>query len=221
MKRLAEEPSVRIRVVAYDMAMSAEAQAELYSTTGIISVSKVPRARGGQLKFGKIDRVVKFKLLDGTEQEVDVFTVDGAAGVVFPVDGEQFIVPLRTTRRFARSKTFYTEYEIPDSEEVPIRLRRAKTLFGVRRGDPDNVALFKIWRFFPEPWKEFRALFARRQDAESLNEDYQRRLPNRRSRSWTEQGQQLDLANFAIFTNLRALASYRHRTADPPVEDAA
>jgi hypothetical protein len=76
-------------------------------------------------------------------------------------------------------------------------------------------------RIIPESTDEFLELFARRQDLESLNEDYESGLRNRRSRRWLKHGQQFDLYNFGIYMNLKALAAYQTRTGDAPLERAA
>jgi hypothetical protein len=88
--------------------------------------------------------------------------------------------------------------------QLPRELNRTENLRPIAQTDPD-----------------FKALYRRRNDAESINRALDDSLWLRRAHSVGHERQHLNLLTYALVVNSLALHRHRQRSSDPPLTAAA
>jgi len=153
-----------------------------------------------------------------------VFARAGAIGIGTMADtGEMLFTELRrirTSRKADKVGTFrwYNHYRLPEhlgGEALVVRLHG---------NDDDKVRKFNRTenvRPIPPSDPDFRALYARRNDAESVNRAFDDTLWLRRARSVGQARQRLNLLTYALAVNALALHRHRRTSSDPPIPLAA
>lgn len=218
--------------VIYDGALRGVHHQRLLRDLGILSVNKVSATTGtGPRRKGRV-RIEKSTFVeqrtinapDGTTHTIDLFAKAGAIGIGTMTDtGEMLFTELRrirTSRKADRVGTFrwYNHYRLPEhlgGEVLVVRLHG---------NDEDRVRKFNRTenvRPIPPSDPDFRALYARRNDAESVNRAFDDTLWLRRARSVGQARQRLNLLTYALAVNALALHRHRRSSSDPPLPLAA
>jgi hypothetical protein len=218
--------------VIYDGALRGVHHQRLLRDLGILSVNKVSATVGtGPRRKGR-ERVEKSTFVeqrsittaDGVEHTIDLFARAGAIGIVTLTDtGETLFTELRrvrTSRKADKVGTYrwYNHYRLPEhlgGEQIVVRLHG---------NDEDAVRKFNRTenvRPIPPSDPDFRALYARRNDAESVNRAFDDTLWLRRARSVGHARQRLNLLTYAVAVNALALHRHRRSSSDPPLPIAA
>jgi hypothetical protein len=219
--------------VIYDTALRGVHHQTLLRDLGWLPVNKVtaakartkkPRRKGGERveKSTHIeDRTIT--LPDGTSQTISLFARGGALGIGTLTDtGEMAFTELprvRTHRHTGKTHyRWYNDYRLPDhlgggtlsmrlhgnTEDAKRRLNRTENLRPIPPTDPD-----------------FKALYRRRNDAESINRAFDDTLWLRRAHSIGHDRQLLNLVTHALMVNSLALHRHAQRSSDPPLPQAA
>jgi hypothetical protein len=229
--RIAED-APGLQGVIYDGALRGVHHQRLLRDLGILSVNKVSATTGtGPRRKGRV-RVEKSTFVeqriitapDGTEHTIDLFARAGAIGIMTLTDtGEKLFTELRrirTSRKADKVGTFrwYNHYRLPEhlgGEQIVVRLHG---------NDEDTIRKFNRTenvRPIPPSDPDFRALYARRNDAESVNRAFDDTLWLRRARSVGQARQRLNLLTYALAVNALALHRHRRSSSDPPLPIAA
>jgi hypothetical protein len=162
---------------------------------------------------------IEDKVIDG--KTVRLFAKGGALGAVeLDHNGEQHFTELKrikTTRREDKNGyRFYNFYALPQGGTVMVRLdttdedrkrklNRSENLRAIAPSDPD-----------------FKKLYARRADAESINRGLEDSMFLGRAHSKGAARQSVNLLGFALMVNSLAIHLHRKRqAADPPDSLAA
>jgi hypothetical protein len=157
--------------------------------------------------------------LDGAKHTVDPFARAGIGIVTLTDTSEKLFTELsrvRTSRKADKVGTYrwYNHYRLPDhlgGEQIVVRLHG---------NDEDAVRKFNRTenvRPIPPSDPDFRALYARRNDAESVNRAFDDTLWLRRARSVGQARQRLNLLTYALAVNALALHRHRRTSCDPPL----
>ena len=229
--RIAED-APGLQGVIYDGALRGVHHQRLLRDLGILSVNKVSATTGtGPRRKGRV-RVEKSTFVeqrtvtapDGTEHTIDLFARAGAIGIMSLTDtGEKLFTELRrvrTSRKADKVGTYrwYNHYRLPEyfgGEQIVVRLHG---------NDEDVVRKFNRTenvRPIPPSDPDFPALYARRNDAESVNRAFDDTLWLRRARSVGQARQRLNLLTYALAVNALALHRHRRSSNDPPLPLAA
>jgi hypothetical protein len=218
--------------VIYDGALRGVHHQRLLRDLGILSVNKVSATTGtgprrkGRVRVEKSTFVEQRTITDGNgrERTVDLFARAGAIGIGTMDDtGKMLFTELRrirTSRKADKVGTFrwYNHYRLPDhlgGGVITVRLHG---------NDEDTVRKFNRTenvRPIPPSDPDFRALYARRNDAESVNRAFDDTLWLRRARSVGQARQRLNLLTYALAVNALALHRHRRSSSDPPLPIAA
>jgi hypothetical protein len=197
--------------VIYDGALRGVHHAELMSKYGLLSINKV-QAKEVATRNGKpVKRVeknvhVEDKVVDG--KTVRLFAKGGAIGVVELDDkGEQHFVELKrvkTTRRDDKNGKyrFYNLYALPEGGTVMVRLDTTDEDRERKLNRSENV------RAIAPGDADFKRLYARRADAESINRGLEDSMFLGRAHSKGAARQSVNLLGFALMVN--SLALYLH-----------
>ena len=219
--------------VIYDTALRGVHHQTLLRDLGWLPVNKVTaaKARVKKPRRKEGERVEKsthledrtLTLPDGTQRTISLFARGGALGIATLTDtGEMAFTELprvRTHRHAGKTHyRWYNDYRLPDhlgggtlsmrlhgnAEDQKRRLNRTENLRPIPPTDPD-----------------FKALYRRRNDAESINRALDDTLWLRRAHSIGHERQLLNLLTHALMVN--SLARHRHaqRSSDPPLAEAA
>jgi hypothetical protein len=217
--------------VVYDTALRGVHHQELMRDLGWLSINRVQAALVAKNKDSKpVRRVEKAthiedKTIDG--KTVRLFAQGGALCVAdIDHNGDQVLTPLRrlrTIRRADKRGTFrwYIECALPKGGAVMVRLdttdddrarklNRSENLRQIPPGDPD-----------------FKKLYKRRNDAESINRALDDSMWLGRAHSRGAARQSVNLLGYALSVNSLALYLHRQRVAagnegnSPPGEAAA
>jgi len=221
--------------VIYDTALRGVHHQVLLRDLGWIPVNRVtaakartkqPRRSGGRRieKSTHIeDRTIT--LHDGTPRTVSLYAQGRAVGVGTLTDtGDRIFTELprvRTHRNNDKNQyRWYNEYRLPDhlgGGTISIRLHGNRDDEKRRFNRTENI------RPIPPTDPDFKALYRRRNDAESINRALDDTLWLRRAHSIGHQRQHLNLLTHALGVNSLALHRHRRRTAssDPPTAQAA
>jgi hypothetical protein len=219
--------------VIYDTALRGIHHQRLLRELGLLPVNKVAAAkaptkaarRTGGRRVPKSthieDRTVD--LADGSTRAISLFAKDGAIGIGTLTDtGERVFTELRRVRTQRNTDKsghrWYNTYELPEhlgggtikvrlhgnDDDARRKLNRTENLRPIAQTDPD-----------------FKALYRRRNDAESINRALDDSLWLRRAHSVGHERQHLNLLTYALVVNSLALHRHRQRSSDPPLTAAA
>jgi hypothetical protein len=220
--------------VIYDTALRGVHHQTLLRDLGLLPVNKVtaakapvkaPRRTGGRRVEKSVhveDRNVR--LADGSTRTISLFARGGAVGIATLTDtGERLFseLPRVRTHRNADKSGFrwYNDYRLPadlGGGTVTVRLHGNDEDAKRRFNRTENV------RPIPPTDPDFKGLYRRRNDAESINRALDDTLWLRRAHSVGHQRQHLNLLTHALMVNSLALARHeRQRGADPPAAKAS
>lgn len=209
----------------YDMALDAATINRGYDL-GLMPVVKVSLTSQGQPSSSKLERVT-LKSPDGRTHERDLWTFNGAAGIVVTTPaGEAFVrfeltrVGVRPNRKTGEQRVYGT-FRAPDVAAVPMSLRGATVMIRLNQTDSDRARSIgkgrvynrvKYLRPFPEGSDTFIELFGLREDAESDNNLLKQSLWNKRSHSVGMGRQWVDMLGYRLNRNIRAAMAFEKRT---------
>ena len=202
--------------VVYDMAFRGAHIQELLQL-GLIPIVKVPAARKSiKTASGYVGRLPKdchvedrlVRLADGGTKLCRLHARDGAIGLAEMTDtgSVEFVelTRIRTCRKQDKNGyRWYNTYALPEcfGGGGTVSIRIDQTEDDTRRGfnRTENV------RVIPPSDADFRRLFGRRQDAESMNRAYEDSLYLGRAHSLGHLRQQVDFLGWAVSVNSLAL----------------
>ena len=213
--------------VVYDTALRGIHHQTILRDLGLLPINRVAAAQAGsnsprrdpadqrieKLTFVETKEV---SLADGTLARVDLYAQGGANGIGrLTADGDLTFTALprmRTHRRADKGGRYrwYNDHQLPshlDSGTVTVRLHADDTDTARRFNRTENV------RPIPSSDPDFRGLFRRRNDAESINRGLDDSLWLRRAHSVGHRRQTLNLLGYALMVNSLAIA--RHQRSHP------
>jgi hypothetical protein len=214
--------------VVYDTALRGVHHQVLLRELGLLPVNRVTAAEKGanaprRAEGRRVEKTVHIEdktvtRPNGTKFTVRLFARAGAIGVLrVSVDGDQFfqeLLRLRTHR--ARDKggryRWYNDYTLPEDQgggTITVRLHDNTEDWERRLNRTENL------RPIPPSDPDFDALYARRNDAESINRGLDDSLYLGRAHSLGQLRQQAELLGYALVVNSVAIAEYRRRRAAP------
>jgi len=207
-----ERLGLDIRGLAYDMGVKGRSYERLL-LDGIVPITKVPRLNGHvpTWSFGPTNA----KTRAGTVQ-VDLWAIDGALRIRVPdEEGRPGYLLLDRKKIEFRPSAVYLIAEVPDLPEAPRALIGARVRVRLTSSPADEAAGFlrgTYLRALAPAFAEFEALYALRNNIESVNEQLKAHLPRRRQRSVGSVLQVMNLVSHQVATNLCALIAWLRRT---------
>jgi hypothetical protein len=208
--------------VIYDTALRGVHHQVLLRELGLLSVNRVAAAQNhGGLRSGRkgtrVEKTVHVEdkevtLPDGTVRIVKLFARAGAIGIVeFSETGEGRFEPLRRkrihrNRAVSGSYAWYQDYVLPEAYgggTVTVRLHGNLEDASRRFNRTENV------RPIPPSDPDFPSLYARRNDAESLNRALDDTMFLGRAHSLGLARQQVEVLGWALLVNALTLARHR------------
>lgn len=215
--------------VIYDTALRGIHHQTLLRELGLMPVNKVtaakaptkkPRSKGGRREEKSTHVEDRFITLpDDSTTTISLFALGGAIGITTMAEtGEQLFAELpriRTHRNTDKSGyRWYNDYRLPshlgggvatvrlhgNADDTKRKFNRTENVRPIASTDPD-----------------FKALYRRRNDAESINRALDDTLWLRRAHSVGHKRQHLNLITHALTVNSLALARHLRRSADPPI----
>ncbi|MGI8757354.1 MAG: hypothetical protein ACR2MB_16160 [Acidimicrobiales bacterium] len=220
--------------VVYDTALRGVHHQQLLRDFGWLSVNKVAakvadtkgKARRGQgRRVEKSTHVEDRTITDasGNEQAISLFAHGGAIGISVLTDtGNRTFVELpriRTHRNTDKAGfRWYNEYRLPEhlgGGTISVRLHGNDEDAKRRFNRTENV------RPIPQTDPDFKALYRRRNDAESINRALDDTMWLRRAHSIGHKRQHLNLLTHALGVNSLAIWRRRRSQIDPPLPLAA
>ena len=212
--------------VLYDTALRGIHHQTLLRKLGLLPVNRVTAKRKGSNKprraeGRRVEKSVhvddkKVRPPDGTERVMSLFARGGAIGIVELSDtGEPSFSELarvRTHRSQDKSGLFrwYNDYLLPKSlggGVVTVRLHGNDEDVARKFNRTENV------RVIPPSDPDFKSLYARRNDAESINRAIDDSMWLSRAHSVGHARQHLNLIGYALMVNSLALLEHRQRAA--------
>jgi hypothetical protein len=212
--------------VIYDTALRGVHHQTLLRVLGLIPVNRVTAAKAGvkQPRRKEGQRVEKstrletkiITLPDGTSHDVELYARGGAVGIGELTERGDLhyteLTRVRTHRNADKSGRYrwYNDYRLPDrlgSGVVTVRIHGTPEDAGRKLNRTENV------RVIPPTDPDFARLYARRNDAESINRNLDDTLWLRRAHSVGHERQLLNLLGYALMVN--GLALHRHRRRHP------
>ncbi len=210
--------------IVYDTALRGVHHQEILRDLGLLSINRVAAAEKGasapRRKEGR--RVAKSAhvedevatVSEGQKISVSLYAQDGAIGTGRLTDrGELLFEPLRRFRTHrSRDKTgayrWYNDYRLPQ------RLGRGIVTVRLHANDEDTNRRFNRTenvRPIPPSDPDFARLYARRNDAESINRNLEDTLFLGRAHSLGSLRQQVDLIGYALLVNGLSLLRHERR----------
>ena len=212
--------------VIYDTALRGIHHQTLLRNLGLLPVNRVtakkkgskkPRRAGGR----RVEKSVhvedrKARLSDGQDRAVSLFARGGAIGLAELSDiGEPSFIELKRTRTHrTRDKSglfrWYNDYLLPErfgGGVVTVRLHGNEEDAARKFNRTENV------RVISPSDPDFKALYARRNDAESINRAIDDSMWLSRAHSVGHVRQHLNLIGYALMVNSLALLEHRQRAA--------
>ena len=212
--------------VIYDTALRGIHHQTLLRKLGLLPVNRVTAKKKGSKKprravGRRVEKSVHvedklIRLSDRSERVVSLFARGGAIGIMELSDtGEPSfseLPRLRTHRTQDKSGLFrwYNDYVLPEGSGggvVTVRLHGNKEDTARRFNRTENV------RVIPPSDPDFKALYARRNDAESINRAIDDSMWLSRAHSVGHARQHLNLIGYALMVNSLALLEHRQRAA--------
>jgi hypothetical protein len=205
--------------VIYDGALRGVHHAEIMNKYGLLSVNRVQAKEvitrnGKPVKRTEKSVHVEDKVVNG--KTVRLFAKGGALGVVeLDHNGDQNFVELRrikTTRREDKNGyRFYNLYALPQGGTVMVRLDTTDEDRARKLNRSENV------RAIAPNDADFKRLYARRADAESINRGLEDSMFLGRAHSKGAARQSVNLLGFALMVNSLAVFLYGDQSnADGP-----
>ncbi len=211
--------------VIYDTALRGVHHQTLLRDLGLLPINRVTAARANpkkprrKLAERRVEKTVhvegkKMKLKNGKSQTLSLFARGGAVGLVELSDsGEPFFTELqrvRTHRNRDLSGRFrwYNDYRLPDSHGggvVTVRLHGNHEDSARKFNRTENV------RVIPPTDADFQRLYARRNDAESINRGIDDSMWLARAHSIGHLRQKVNLIGYALMVNSLALHEHHRR----------
>jgi hypothetical protein len=189
--------------------------AELMKNLGWLSINKVQAAQVVTRDGKPVKRIEKMihiedKVVNGVTYRL--FSRGGDLGIAeIDHNGEQTFVPLRrikTSRRKDKSGyRFYNFYLLPNGDSIMVRLDTTEEDKARKLNRSEHV------RQVPPGDDEFKALYARRTDAESINRYLDDSLWLGRAHSKGARRQSLNLVGSAVMVNALAVHLFHKRRA--------
>jgi hypothetical protein len=205
--------------VIYDGAFRGVHHAELMRDLGWLSINKV-QARE---VIKRDNRVVKItdKMTHIEDKEVNgktvrLFARGGAIGVVeFDHNGNKEFVELKRRRTMRRadkngSYRWYNEYVMADGNKIVVRLDTTEQDKERKLNRSENV------RQISQTDPDFKKLYGRRADAESINRQLEDSLWLGRAHSKGASRQSVNMLGYALYVNGLALFLHRKRAEHDP-----
>jgi hypothetical protein len=212
--------------VIYDTALRGVHHQVLLRELGLLPVNRVTAAVKGarsprRAEGRRVEKTVHIEdktvfRSSGTKEAVRLFARAGAIGILrLSVDGRQLFEQLpriRTHRTRGRNGLYrwYNDYELPAHEgggTVTVRLHGNAQDRERRLNRTENV------RPIPPSDPDFPGLYARRNDAESINRGLDDSLYLGRAHSRGQLRQQVELLAYALVVNSIAISEDRRRRA--------
>ena len=219
--------------VIYDTALRGVHHQRLLRDLGWLPVNKVtaakarinqPRRTGGR-RVEKSTHVEDRTITgpDGTTHTISLFAHGGALGIGSLTDTGTMAfteLPRVRTHRHQGKVGFrwYNDYRLPDHLGGGTLSMR---LHGNTEDDRRRFNRTENLRPIPPTDPDFKALYRRRNDAESINRALDDTLWLRRAHSIGHQRQHLNLLTHALMVNSLALHRHDERSSDPPLPNAA
>ena len=207
--------------VVYDTALRGVHHQTILQDLGLLPINRVAAAQAnpnGPRRHQRDRRVEKLVFVetktitqtDGTTHKIDLYASGGAIAVgTLAADGELLFNPLpriRTHRNADKSGyRWYNHYRLPDHPgggTVTVRLHGDATDVARKFNRTENV------RPIPPEDPDFRGLFRRRNDAESINRALEDTRWLRRAHSLGHRRQLLNLLGYALMINSLAVARH-------------
>lgn len=203
-----------IQGVVYDTALRGVHHNELMQKFGWLSINRVQGAEVVTRNGKPVKRVEKTvhiedKTING--RVVRLFARGGAVCVAELTEtGEQELTELRrvrTTRRDGKNGTYrwYNEYALPEGGTVTVRLDTTEEDVARKLNRAENV------RQLPPTDRDFKHIYRRRADAESINRNLEDTLFLNRAHSKGAQRQLVNLLGYALVVNALAVHLHRNR----------
>ncbi|HZJ49403.1 MAG TPA: hypothetical protein VFF07_00810 [Actinomycetota bacterium] len=212
--------------VIYDTALRGIHHQTLLRNLGLLPVNRVTAKKKGSTKprraeGRRVEKSVhvedkKVRLPDGTHKLVSLFARRGAIGIAELSDtGESSFIELqrvRTHRTQDKSGLFrwYNDYLLPaslDEGVVTVRMHGNEEDAARKFNRTENV------RVISPSDPDFKSLYARRNDAESINRAIDDSMWLSRAHSVGHARQHLNLIGYALMVNSLALLEHRQRAA--------
>jgi hypothetical protein len=209
--------------VVYDTALRGAHHQTILRDLGLLPINRVAAAKAGSKQARRDPRERRVEKLgfvetkavtlsDGTIKNIDLYAQGGAIGIgVLNADGELQFSPLpriRTHRNADKAGfRWYNDYRLPDrlgAGQITVRLHNDASDAARKFNRTENV------RPIPATDPDFRDLFRRRNDAESINRGLDDSLWLRRAHSVGHRRQLLNLIGYAVMVNALAVARHRH-----------
>jgi len=213
--------------VIYDTALRGVHHAEIMRELGWLSINRVQAAEvitrnGRPVKRTEKNTHIEDKVVNG--RTVRLFARGGAICTAeLDHNGEQLLTELcriKTIRRQDKNDKyrFYNQYALPDGDTVMVRLDTTDEDRERKLNRSENV------RQIPPSDSDFKRIYGRRADAESINRSLDDSMWLGRAHSKGARRQSVNLLGFALMTNGIALHLHRQRqdqAAAPPGGKAA
>jgi hypothetical protein len=160
---------------------------------------------------------------DGNEQTISLFAQGGAIGISTLTDtGDRTFVELPRVRTHRNADKvgfrWYNDYRLPDhlgGGTITIRLHCNDDDTKRRFNRTENI------RPIPQTDPDFKALYRRRNDAESINRALDDTMWLRRAHTVGHERQHLNLLTHALGVNSLAVWRHQRRQNEPPLPLAA
>ncbi len=224
--------AVGLQGVVYDGALRGVHHQRLLRDVGIMPVNKVAAVSGAGPRTKGRRRIEKSTFVeqrtiaapDGTSHTIDLFARAGAIGIGVLIDTGQMAFTelrrIRTSRVHDKVGTFrwYNHHRLPEhlgGGTITVRLCGNENDRARRFNRTENV------QPIPPSDPDFPKLYARRNDAESINRGFDDTLWLRRAHSIGNTRQHLNLLIHALVVNSLALYRHHRRSSDPPLTVAA
>lgn len=205
--------------VIYDTALRGKHHVQIMRDLGWLSINRVAaaeiRARANQ-KGKRVEKNVHIedKVVNG--KTIRLFARGGAVCTAeLDQNGEQILTELERSKTIRRTNAdgtyrFYNQYRLPDGELVMVRLDTTEQDEARKLNRSENV------RQIPPTDVDFKRLYGRRSDAESINRVLDDSMWLGRAHSKGALRQTVNMLGFALMINGIALLLNRKRRAASP-----
>lgn len=213
-----------IQGVIFDTALRGMHHNEIMQKLGWLSINRVQGAEVVTRNGKPVKRVEKTvhiedKVVNG--RTVRLFARGGAVCIAELTEtGEQELTELRrvrTTRRDGKGGAFrwYNEYALPEGGTVTVRIDTTDEDVARKLNRAENV------RQIPPTDADFKRIYRRRSDIESINRNLEDTLFLNRAHSKGARRQLVNLIGFSIMTNAVAVFLHRQRAMPDPESNLA